>query len=86
MAYKSAKLNLVTQPIAGPREWIYSDTGDTPATIVVSGFFTDAYDKGARAGDTLVWQELTTPNAYQAHFSAVSDTGETQGTIVLDTD
>lgn len=86
MAYKSSKLNLTTQGIASPRHWIYSDTGDTPASIVAAGFFTDAYDKGARAGDTLTWQELTTPNAYDAHFSAVSDTGATQGTIVLDTD
>jgi hypothetical protein len=86
MAYKTAKLNLTSQGIAGSRHWIYSDTGDSPATIVASGFFTDAYDKGVRAGDTLTWQELTTPDAYQAHFSAVSDTGVTQGTIVLDTD
>ena len=86
MAYKSSKLNLVTQGIAGPRHWIYSDTGDSPSTIVAAGFFTDAGDKGAQAGDTLTWQELTTPNAYDAHFSTVTDTGDTQGTIVLDTD
>jgi hypothetical protein len=86
MSYKSANLNLTTQAITGGRLWDYADTGSTVATVVAAGFFTDAGRKGAKVGDALIYRNLTLPDRYDAHFSAVSDTGTTQGTIVLDTD
>lgn len=86
MSYKSANLNLRSQPIAGVRKWMYADTGSTVATVVAAGFFTDAGDKGVVVGDTLEYINLTLPDRYDAHFTVVQDTGATQGTIVLDTD
>jgi hypothetical protein len=86
MAYKSAKLNLQSQPIAGPRKWTYDDTGAIPATITAAGFFTDAGSKGVVVGDAIEIIDLGTPDRYDGHFTVAQDTGATQGTIVLDTD
>jgi hypothetical protein len=41
---------LVSQPIAGLRMWQYT-SDDSVATVRVSGYFTNGYDLGMRAGD-----------------------------------
>lgn len=41
---------LVSQPIAGLRIWQYT-SDDAVATVRVSGYFTNGYDLGMRAGD-----------------------------------
>ena len=84
MAYKTAKLNLVGQAVAGRREWLYSDTGSTVANAVGAGFFADAKDKGVKTDDRLtVIDELT--NITVTGLMAVQDTGATTGTFVQDT-
>lgn len=53
MAYStSSPPTLVSQAIAGPRHWFYSST-DAVATVRVSGYFTNGWDLGMRAGDTI---------------------------------
>lgn len=84
MAYKTASFNLLSQPIAGPREWIYADTGSTVANAVAAGFFTDAGNKGAKTDDRLTFVDKTT-NIAVTGLLTVTDTGATQGTFVQDT-
>lgn len=86
MGYDASKLSLVTQGIARHRYWDYEDTGgETVATYVGAGWFSDAGDKGAKVGDRLLVRDLKGTIQYEARFSAVQDTGASQGTIVLDT-
>jgi predicted RNA-binding protein with TRAM domain len=81
MSYKSDQLTLVSQPIAGPRQWVYQDTGSGVAAVVASGFFTDGADKGMKVGDQLTYLDKTATINYGMRVSAVSDTGATQATI-----
>lgn len=86
MTYQTGKLNLITQPPGvGPRYWDYEDTGSGVASMTGAGFFTDAYQKGARVGDRILLRDLTNTIQYEARFSVAQDTGSTQGTVVLDT-
>ena len=85
MAYKPNSLVLVTQSIAGRRSWLYSDTGSLISAIVANGFFTDAKDKGAKVDDDITVIDRTTNIRETGLFSVVQDTGNTQGTVVLDT-
>ena len=86
MSYKTDKLSLHSQSIAGRREWIYDDTGGLPANVVAAGYFTDGKTKGMKAGDLM---DLSVGNTrYAAHVSAIQaeDTGLPSATIILDTD
>jgi len=54
MAYSTSNPpRLVSQPIAGLRMWQYTST-DAVATVRVSGYFTDGWELGMRAGDLVV--------------------------------
>ena len=87
MGYDTSKLNLTSQPIAGPKTWDYEDTGgESAATYVGSGWFTDAKDKGADTGDYIVVRDRANNQIYHGYFSTVQDTGATQGTVTFDTD
>lgn len=86
MAYKTDKMNLVTQNIAGKRHWAYDDTGGVPATVVGALWVDDGRKKGMKVGDFV---DITTNTArYAAIVSAVQaeDTGVQGATLVLDTD
>jgi hypothetical protein len=53
MAYSTSNPpQLVAQAIAGVRVWIYSST-DADSLVQVSGYFTDGYKLGMRAGDII---------------------------------
>ncbi len=43
---------LQAQAIAGPRRWVYQST-DNAAAVRVSGYFSNGWDLGMRAGDTV---------------------------------
>lgn len=46
--------NCVHQTInGGSKHWVYSDA-DSDSLVQVSGYFTNGYDLGMRAGDTLI--------------------------------
>lgn len=81
MTYKPNKLSLVSQPIAGPRNWTYEDTGSGIANVVGAGFFTDGSDKGMKVGDQLQYLDKTATINYGLRVSNVSDTGDTQVTV-----
>jgi hypothetical protein len=87
MAYKTEKLNLQPQAIAGPRIWFYSDTGSVRTDLpVATGFFTDGKTKGMKVGDLLYFTNANggdaarfVVDALQAQdtgvqFASVSDT------------
>lgn len=44
---------MVSQSIAGLRQWVYS-SADAVTAVRVSGYFTNGWDLGMRAGDTVV--------------------------------
>ena len=78
MAYKTDKLSLRSQAIAGPREWIYSDTGTALAAIpVATGFFTDGRTKGMKVGDIVFFAAAAGTDAARYIVDAVQaqDTG-----------
>lgn len=51
MAYSTSNPpRLVSQPIAGLRIWQYT-SADAVTAVRVSGYFTDGWDLGMRAGD-----------------------------------
>ena len=86
MGYDSSKLTLTGQPIAGFKEWIYYDTGgETVAVYTGAGWFTDAKDRGVDTGDSIDLINAASGIRYQGRFSAVQDTGASQGTVTLDT-
>lgn len=86
MSYDSSGLNLIAQGIAAARHWDYADTGgETVAVYTGNGWFSDAGKKGAQVGDFIRIRDLKNTIQYEARFSAVQDTGATQGTVVLDT-
>lgn len=81
MTYQKDQLTLISQPIAGPRKWVYQDTGSGISNVVGSGFFTDGSDKGMKVGDQLEYLDKTATINYGLRVSAVSDTGATQVTV-----
>jgi len=85
MAYKTAKLSLQSQAIAGPRRWVYSDTGMTVADFVTAGAITDAGNKGMKVGDVVEFHDDNTGISVTGRMTVVQDTGATQGTFVQDT-
>jgi hypothetical protein len=86
MSYKTEKMNLHSQSVAGVRHWAYSDTGAIPANTVGAFWASDGRSKGMKLGDLV---DFTTGTArYAAFVSAVQaeDTGVQGVTMVLDTD
>ena len=79
MTYKTAKLNLLAQPIAGPRQWSYNDTGYVLTAASVAGYFSDAKDKGVEVGDVIHCSNSTTADRFV--FLEVQDTGATSGSV-----
>jgi hypothetical protein len=87
MTYDPGRLELIAQAVAGAKEWRYTDTGgETASTFLGAGWFTDAKDKGARVGDAILLNDQTNHQLYRGYFSVVQDTGNSQGTVVFDTD
>ena len=86
MGYNPKGLQLCGQPIAGVKSWVYDDTGgETAAVYQGAGYFADAKKKGAVPGDPIVVVNRAADTAYRGRFTAVQDTGETTGTVTLDT-
>jgi len=83
--YHKDKLVLVGQGIQGSRNWVYADTGSLVTDMDAAGYFTNAGDAGASVGDTIDCRDLTVGINVKGRFTVVQDTGESQGTVVLDT-
>jgi hypothetical protein len=65
---------LVTQGIAGLRVWEYAST-DASTVVDASGYFTNGYDLGMRAGDSVrVVDTDASPVAVTMHTVNVSGT------------
>lgn len=79
MTYKTAKLNLQSQSIAGVREWTYQDTGYTLAAASADGYFTDAKAKGMKVGDIVHASNSTTADRFVV--LTVQDTGASSGSV-----
>jgi hypothetical protein len=94
--FSKNKLSLVTQAIAGPKLWYYTDTGLLIADVnEVEGFFDSGYACGMRHGDRIMITEgdtgaYDTGNAntggrrqYTGTVLKVQDTGTTRVTVGL---
>jgi hypothetical protein len=81
MTYKSEKLNLQSQSIAGTRQWSYSDTGYVLAPAAGVGYFADAKAKGVKIGDVIHCSSSATGQADRFVFLEVQDTGATSGSV-----
>jgi hypothetical protein len=79
MTYKSEKLNLMAQSIAGTRQWSYNDTGYVLAPAADVGYFADAKAKGVKVGDII--HASNTVSADRFVFLTVQDTGATSGSV-----
>jgi hypothetical protein len=90
MSYKTERLNLTAQPIAGTREFIYTDTGSTVASIQAAGFFSDGKAKGMRVGDVVEFRIMVSPwegGDFNVIEIQATDTGTQYATVkALDTD
>lgn len=83
-SYSKDRLSLSHQPIAGPKSWIYTDTGVVTDITDVVGFFANAGDMGMDSGDFVEVRAsngATTRVVYGAAVNNVLDTGTTQGTV-----
>lgn len=86
MSYDSNRLSCVVQAIAGPKQFVYKDTGgESIATFEGAGWFANAKDAGADTGDLITIVDVANGAQYKGRFSTVQDTGATQGTVTLDT-
>ena len=83
MAYTPDTLVLMDIQISGygPRIWRYSTAADADATIVGSGYFSDGYTKGMRAGD-LVDVIATTGPKYKRYQVTTAGTAASPATTV----
>jgi hypothetical protein len=88
MGYDAAKLLLLSQNIAGPKQWVYVDTGgETAAAYQAVGYFTDAKNRGVDTGDFIKIVAKGVNETYDGIFTTVQDTGATSGSVkVTDTD
>jgi hypothetical protein len=78
MTYKTDKLNLQMQPIAGARTWQYTDTGSALAAVAGAAFFSDGKRKGMKVGDIVLFSSAgATPTKDTFVVTAVNpeDTG-----------
>ena len=86
MGYDNKRLANVTQAIAGPRKWLYQDTGGEAVSVYEgAGYFADAKNYGVVAGDAIEIYNQASDIVYRGRFTTVQDTGGTQGTVTLDT-
>ena len=86
MAYDAGKLELNVQTIAGTKSWLYEDTGGEAITVYQgAGYFADAKDRGVDTGDPITIVNRSAKITWRGQFITVQDTGETQGTVRLDT-
>ncbi len=67
----------VTQPIAGPRQWVYIST-HTSTEVTVANFVTDGLELGMKVGDPVLVIGSTT---YIITSHAVSVVGSTTTTL-----
>ena len=84
--FNKQNLRLVSQGIVGGREWDYTDTGALGDIIEVSGYMSQAYDLGMRAGDFVKLHATDGGNTLAVRGTVVTvaqDTGATQGTLGL---
>lgn len=80
------RLSLVSQAIAGPKRWVYTDTGAIGDIVEVAGFFANAKDMGMSVGDFVEIRATDGGLTHVVRGSAmltVQDTGTTQGTVGL---
>lgn len=75
MAYKTDKLNLLAQPMAGQRTWMYSDTGSPGLAPAAAGFFSDGIAKGMKVGDVVLASTPTTSTRLVVTALQAQDTG-----------
>ena len=86
MGYDAGKLTLNGQAVAGPRCWIYEDTGgETAAAYQAAGYFANAKSLGVDTGDPVCVVNRASSIVYSGRFTVVQDTGATTGTVNLDT-
>jgi hypothetical protein len=86
MGYDPKNLTLMSQSVAGVKDWAYKDTGgEVSATYVGAGYFTDAKNRGVDTGDTITIYNQAASKVRRGAFSVVQDTGSSSGTVVLDT-
>jgi hypothetical protein len=87
--FNKDKLTCMSQGIAGPRVWAYTDTGLLIADVnEVDGFFSTGYDCGMRRGDRIfitegdtgTWSatDVTGRRQYTGTIVRAQDTGSTQ--------
>jgi hypothetical protein len=84
--YNKNRLSLVSQAIAGPKGWVYTDTGAIADIVEVAGFFANAKDMGMDTGDFVEIRAndgFLTKVVRGAAMLTVQDTGATQGTVGL---
>lgn len=87
MAYDSRGLQLVGQPIAGVKSWVYEDTGgETLGVYEGTGYIADAKNYGVTVGDPIMVINRSADLVYRGQFTVVQDTGGTTGTIALAND
>lgn len=79
MTYKTEKLNLQSQSVAGTRHWSYNDTGYVLTAASVAGYFSDAKSKGVKVGDIIHCSNSTTADRFV--FLEVQDTGASSGSV-----
>jgi hypothetical protein len=86
MGYDNKKLHLCGQPMAGPKKWVYYDTGGEAVSVYEgAGYFADAKQYGVDTGDYIeVWNKASNI-IYKGRFTTLQDTGATTGTVTLDT-
>ena len=75
-------LRLISQGITGGKVWQYTDTGALADVVDVAGYFTNASECGVDSGDLIFISANngnTTRTVYGAAFSAIQDTGASQG-------
>jgi hypothetical protein len=75
MAYKTEKLVLQSQSIAGVRHWTYSDTGSTVVLAAGDGFFSDGRTKGMKVGDVVFVSTPTEADHLVITAVQATDTG-----------
>lgn len=64
MAYVGDNLAMLSNPVGGgivPREFFYQMTGDSNATVIGAGYFTDGVTRGMRVGDMVHVVDTTGP-------------------------
>ena len=74
MAYSSTALNCVSMgPLAtGFKEWVYSQTTDSIATILGASYVSDATKKGLAKGDYVLAINATAPWAFMCQVASIS--------------